>query len=353
MNLDDSLSFAALDTRNLLAEIDGLPDQLREAWALGQSIELRSWEGITRVLLVGMGGSAIGAELLVEYIAPHCTVPVMLVRNYMLPAWASGPETLVICSSYSGNTEETISAFRQAKAKGCQVMVITTGGQLAAEALESGIGLWIFNKPSQMGITVECSFGLLLAVFARLGLIPNPEDELVGAITAMRLQQKYLQAEIPVVENPAKRLAGQCVGRIVAVFGADFLVPVARYWQGQINTLAKSWAQAEELPEADHNTLAGVLNPEPVLSNLYTLFLRADNYHPRNLIRTNLTKENLMLEAIGTDFFDAPGKNQLEQIWTALHFGDYLAYYLAMAYGVAPNGSEVVGEFKMRIKMID
>jgi glucose/mannose-6-phosphate isomerase len=276
-----------------------------------------------------------------------------LVRNYELPAWANGPETLVICSSYSGSTEETLSAFRYALTKGCQVLVITTGGELAAEALESRAGLWIFNNHSQLGITVGCTFGRLLAVFTRLGLIPNPEDELAGAIAAMRLQQRHLQADIPAAENPAKRLAGQSLGRIVAVFAADFLVPVARYWQGQISTFTMNWAQSEELPEVDHNTLAGVLNPEPVLSNLFALFLRADHYHPRNLIRTNLTKESLMLEAIGTDFFDAVGKNPLEQIWTALHFGDYLAYYLAMAYGVDPTGSEAINGLKLRMQSID
>jgi len=353
MDLDDSASFSALDSRDLLAEIDGLPDQLREAWALGQSIELPSWEGITRVLLAGMGDSAIGAELLMGYIAPRCLVPVTLVRNYELPAWASAPQTLVICSSYSGSTEETLSAFRHAIAKGCRVLVITTGGELAAEALESGAGLWIFNNHDQQGITVGCTFGRLLAVFARLRLIPNPEDELAGAIAAMRLQQQHLRAVVPVVENPAKRLAGQCFGRVVVIFAADFLVPVARYWQGQISTFAMSWAQAEGLPEADHNTLAGILNPELLLPSLFTLFLRADRYHPRNLVRTNLTKETLMLEAIGTDFFDASGKNQLEQIWTALHFGDYLAYYLAMAYGVDPTGSDAVDGLKTRMRMVE
>ena len=353
MNLDDIAYFTELDSRNLLAEIDGLPDQLRETWALSQSIELPPWEGIARVLLVGMGDSAIGAEILLGYIAPHCLVPVTLVRNYELPAWANGPETLVICSSYSGSTEETLSAFRNALAKGCQVLVITTGGELAAEALESRAGLWIFNNHNQIGITVGCTFGRLLAVFARLGLIANPEDELAGAIAAMRLQQRHLLADVPVAENPAKRLAGQCLGRVVVIFAADFLVPVARYWQGQISTFAMNWAQSEELPEADHNTMAGVLNPEPVLSNLFTLFLRADHYHPRNLIRTNLTKDSLMLEAIGTDFFEAPGRNQLEQIWTALHFGDYMAYYLAMAYGVDPSGSNAVQGLKMRMKMMD
>ena len=351
MNLDDTASFVAFDAHNMLAEIDGLPNQLLESWALGQSLELPPWEGITRVLIAGMGASAIGADLLIGYIAPLCPVPVTLVRNYVLPAWATGPETLVICSSHSGSTEETLSAFRQAATKDCQVLAITTGGELAVEALESGAGLWIYKYQSQPRAAVGCSFGLLLAVFTRLGLILDPEDELAGAIAAMRVQQETLRAEIPVMENPAKRLAGQCFGRWVAVFGADFLVPVARRWKGQISELAKVWAQFEELPEANHNTLAGVLNPESALLNTFTLFLRGDDYHPRNLLRTEFTKENFMLEGIGTDFFDAPGKNRLEQMWTALHFGDYLAYYLAMAYGIDPSGSEAIEGLKARLQM--
>jgi len=191
---------------------------------------------------------------------------------------------------------------------------------------------------------------MLLAVFTRLGLIPNPEDELAGAIAAMRVQQASLRAEIPVMENPAKRLAGQCYGRWVAVFAADFLAPVARRWKGQISELAKSWAQSEELPEADHNTLAGVLNPESALTNTFSYFLRADGCHPRNLLRANLTKEIFMLEGIGTAFFDAPGKNRLEQLWTAVHFGDYMAYYLAMAYGVDPTRTEAIEGLKNRLE---
>jgi len=350
MNLDDTASFAELDPQDMLAEIDGLPDQLLEAWALGQSLELPAWEGISRALVVGMGGSAIGADLLAGYCSPLCRVPVAVVRNYALPGWAAGPETLVICSSHSGGTEETLSAFKQAVAKGCQVLAITTGGDLAIEALEAGVGLWLFKHQSQPRAAVGYSFGLLLAVFKRLGLIPNPEDELAGAIAAMRVQQERLRAEVPVIENPAKRLAGQCFGRLVTVFGADFLVPVARRWKGQISELAKGWAQFEELPEADHNTLAGVLNPESALSNMFALFLRAEALHPRNLLRTDLTKEILMLEGIGTDFFDAPGKNRLEQLWTALHFGDYLAYYLAMAYEVDPAQTEAIAELKVRLK---
>jgi glucose/mannose-6-phosphate isomerase len=349
MNLDDNASFAELDPQNMLDEINDLPNQLLEAWAMGQSLELPVWEGITRVLLAGMGGSAIGADLLVGYITPLCPVPVTVVRNYDLPAWAAGEETLVICSSHSGSTEETRMAFRDAVAKGCQVLAITTGGELAVEALEAGTGLWIFKHQGQPRAAVGYSFGLLLALFARLELIPDPEDSLAGAIAAMRVQQESLRADVPVMKNPAKRLAGQCFGRWVAVFGADFLAAVARRWKGQINELAKGWAQFEELPEADHNTLAGTLNPETLLGNTFALFLQADGLHPRNLLRTHLTKDVLMLEGIGTDSFNAPGKNRLEQLWTTLHFGDYLAYYLAMAYEVDPTQVDALEGLKARL----
>ena len=129
------------------------------------------------------------------------------------------------------------------------------------------------------------------------------------------------------------------------------MVPVARRWKGQIGELAKCWAQSEEIPEADHNLLAGVLNPKSALGNVFAIFLRGEGVHPRNLLRANITKEIFMLEGIGTDFFDAPGKNRFEQMWTALHFGDYLAYYLAMAYGVDPTQVEAIDGLKTRLYM--
>lgn len=350
MNLDDTAAFKEIDPQNMLGEIDGLPDQLLEAWALGQSLELPAADGIKRVLIVGMGGSAIGGDLLNGYIKPLCPVPVSVERNYEPPAWASGPETLVICSSHSGNTEETLAAFQKAVDNGCRVLAITTGGELALRALDRGTSLWLFKHQGQPRAAVGYSFGLLLALFARLDLIPDPEAELAGAIAAMRVQQQSLRAEAPIAQNLAKRQAGQCIGRWVAVFGADFLAPVARRWKGQISEVAKSWAQFEALPEADHNTLAGVVNPEAALSSTLALFLRAEGYHPRNLLRANVTKEILMLEGIGTDFFDAPGKSRLGQLWTALHFGDYMAYYLAMAYGVDPTRVAAIEGLKERLK---
>ncbi len=350
MNLDDIKVFKEIDTQNMIAEIDGLPDQLDQAWELGKSLVLPKWESISRVLIAGMGGSAIGADLLSAYIAPRCSVPVVVHRDYGLPAWASGGETLVITASHSGNTEETLSVFEKAVEQGCRVLAISTGGKLAAGAEEVSATLWRFEHQGQPRAAVGLSFGLLLGAFRHLGLIPDPEVELKDAVAAMKSQQVHLKAEIPTMENPAKRLAGQCYGRWVTVIGADILAPVARRWKGQISELAKAWGQFEFLPEANHNTSAGVMNPEEMLSKIMVLFLRAKSYHPRNELRANLTKEIFMLEGLGTDFFNAQGDTPLAQLWTTLHFGDYFAYYLAMAYGADPTPVSAIQGLKERLK---
>ena len=350
MNLDDLSTFKRIDQSDMLGQITSLPDQLAAAWDHGQSLELPEWTDIERVVIAGMGGSAIGADLLSSYIAPLCRIPVQVHRDYLLPGWAAGSQTLVICSSHSGNTEETLSAFQQAQENRSRCLVVSTGGKLAELAASSGLPLWQFEHDGQPRAAVGFSFGLLLAVFARLGLIPDPADELGAAVSGMRRQQQALDVQLPVVENPAKRLAGQMVERWVTVVGSGILAPVARRWKGQISEIAKAWAQFEFLPELDHNTLAGVENPQQMLSNQLVLFLRSTTNHQRNALRSDLTRNIFMLQGLGTDYIDAAGETRMEQQWTCLHFGDYTAYYLAMVYGVDPTPVEAIEGLKRELK---
>jgi glucose/mannose-6-phosphate isomerase len=350
MDLNDHISFPNIDRQNYLSEIDNLPSQLENAFQLGMRLNLPEWMGIQRVLIAGMGGSAIGADLLAAYAAPLGSVPIVVQRNYSLPAWAHGPETLVVASSHSGNTEEALAALKLTMQSNCRILALSTGGKLAEATRGTNIPLWTFKHHGQPRAAVGYSFGMLLALFTRLELIPNPAAELSGAITAMRKQQVNLQANVPVVHNPAKREAGQLMGRWVMVFGADVLEPVARRWKTQVNELAKAIAQFEALPEADHNALAGLMQPEQTLHAIIVLFLRASSYHPRNLLRTDLTKQAYMLEGLNTDFYDAQGETPLAQQWTALHFGDYLAYYLAMLYEIDPTPIESLQGFKQQLR---
>lgn len=349
MDLDNTSTFPRIDAQNMLSHIEGLPSQLQAAWELGQKSPLPAWEGIERVLVAGMGGSAIGADLAAAYLAPYCPVPLIVQRNYTLPAWAKGPHSLVIACSHSGDTEETLAAFESATAHKCRTLAITTGGKLGRASLRAGAPLWQYQYSAQPRAAVGFLFGLLLAALTRLGMAPNPEEELHGAIQAMRAQQQGLRIDIPVVNNLAKRMAGQLYGRLVTVFGADLLEPVARRWKSQINELAKAWGQFEPLPEADHNTLTGSTYPEENLAHHLALFLRAPSSHPRNQLRTNLTKQAFMLAGLNTDFIDAQGSSPLAHQWTTLHLGDYTAYYLAMAYGVDPTPVEAIAGFKQEM----
>lgn len=349
MNLDDLSDFERLDSQNMLAAIDALPEQLSIAWDLGRQQVLPEWPDLQNIVICGLGGSAIGADLLAAYALDRCRLPVFVHRDYDLPAWAAGTHTLVIASSHSGNTEETLSSFAAAQARGCRCLALTTGGELAQAASSAGAPLWRFEHRGQPRAAVGYSFGLLLALFSRLGLLPQAQLHLQAAVQAMRLQQESLRAASPAVHNPAKRIAGQLVGRTAAVIGSGLLAPVARRWKGQINELAKAWAQFDLLPEADHNTLAGVLNPEAALAQVMVLFLRCPGDHPRNRLRSDLTRQAMMIEGLNTDFIDARGDTPLAQQWTCLHYGDYVAYYLAMAYTADPTPVEAIEGFKQAL----
>lgn len=346
MDLNEASKFAELDPEGMLAEIDHLPEQFEEAWKLGLSQPLPQMSPINYLVVAGMGGSAIGADLISAYVADRSPVPVVVHRDYQLPPWANGRETLAVISSHSGNTEESLSALETAMQNHCQIVTLSTGGKLALAAKNSGLISWTFNHQGQPRAAVGFSFGLLLALMVRLGLISDPTQEVEEALNVMRKQRSKLAGSVPVNQNPAKRMAGQMLGRIVTVFGAGHLAPVARRWKCQINELAKAEAGFEYLPEADHNTLAGSYNPEKCLQNSMKVFLQSASDHPRNALRLQLTRQTFMEQGINTDFFQSAGESRLAQMWSAIQFGDYAAYYLALAYDTNPTGIPPISALK-------
>jgi glucose/mannose-6-phosphate isomerase len=349
MDLDNLERIRELDAQGMLGEIDRLPQQLEYAWRIGQEMPLPGENALKAVFIVGMGGSAIAGDLLAAYAAPLARVPIIVSRGYELPAYAAGPQNLLIASSHSGDTEETLSAFEEGAQRGMQRMAVTTGGELARRAESDGCPLWRFEHMGQPRAAVGFSFGLLLAALRRLGVLPPLESEVHDAAEAMKQAQTQLGAEVPTARNPAKRMAGQWVGRWPVILGSDFLSPVARRWRTQISEVAKSLAQYEELPEADHNMLAGVMAPEDLIMKTMVVFLRGSHNHPRNRLRVDATREVLMVEGFNTDVYEAPGETRLAQQWSALHFGDYCAFYLAMANGVNPSPVEAIEDLKRRI----
>jgi len=341
-----------LDPENMLGYIDALADDLERAWQLGCTLEPVPFAGIEKIVISGMGGSAIGGDLLSAYLAKSCRVPIFSHRNYGLPGWAQGENTLVICSSHSGNTEETLSSFDAALERGCQVMALCTGGELRQRAERKGQPVWVFQHTGQPRTAIPYSFGMLLALVCRLGLARVEESELQETFSVLREGREQLSAAAELSVNPAIRLAGQLLNRNVVIFAAGELEVIARRWKTQINELAKAWAVFEGLPESNHNTLAGLEFPESLLERTSALFLRSGLDHPRNALRLTATQQAFMMAGTGVDAVHARGQSRLAQMWSLLQFGDYVSYYLALDYGVDPTPVDALTRLKASLAAV-
>ena len=338
MDLENLLVLKNLDKSDYYEEILNFPVHLETGWGIGASHQYNNQNTkIDRVIVCGMGGSAIGADLAVAYARGVSPQPIVVNREYDLPAWASDNNTLVIASSHSGNTEETISCFQQAVTRNCSILVVSTGGDLEKMAEEAGADHLKFFHSGQPRAAVGFSLGLMMAAFFRYGLIQDASNEIEKGLQVVKSESANLTSKIPVARNPAKRLAGQMVGRIPVIFGSDALAPIARRFKTQINELAKGWAEFDHLPEGDHNTAAGVAQPETMHQSLFALFLESASDHPRNRLRSAATRQNFLLEGIACDHYLVPGETRLENILAGIQFCDFVSFYLAIAYGEDPT----------------
>ncbi len=348
MNLDDLDLIRSVDPAGMLPHIDALPDQFENAWELAQKQPLPdSHRSPRRIVLCGMGGSAIGGDLAAALVSETSPVSITVLRGYTLPAYVSGSDVLLIASSHSGGTEETLSAVEQAASRGVRILAISTGGKLAEIAKANGYPLWQYSYTSQPRAALGWSFGTLIGLAHRLGLSQTLEADLKEAVSVMRASRGEYGPNSPAVSNPAKRGAGQIIGRIPVIYGAGYFAPVARRWKGQINENAKAWAQYEELPEANHNAVVGIEFPEELMRYMVALFISSPTLdHPRVTLRHNLTYQLCMQHGIMADKFSPRGSSALAQMCHAIQYGDYMSYYAAMAYKVDPTPVKTIMELK-------
>lgn len=337
------------DTQNMIGYIDALPEDLSKGWYFGHEWPLPEVPELYNIVICGMGGSAISGDMISAHTLSRTPIPIVSHRNYGLPAWAAGPNTLVICSSHSGNTEETLSAFETARAQDCTIMVLTTGGKLKQLADEAGLCCWWFDHVGQPRTAVAYTFGLLLALVERLGLLSGLHEEVMTTLDSLAAQRTNLTLTSPLAQNPARRLAGQLMERNIVIFASGELEVIARRWKTQINELAEAWASYEGLPEMNHNTLAGLTHPVSLFDRTSAIFLRAPMDHPRNALRVDASMQYFLQAGIAVDAVTAPDGFRLAQMWHLLQFGDYVSYYLALNYGVDPTPVDALVTLKKRL----
>ena len=253
-NLDRPEVYASFDPSGLRDRLRALPQQCRAAWRQSQAPLPADLTGdYDKVVIGGMGGSAIAGDLVADLAALQRTVPVVVVRSFHLP-FTLDRRSLFISCSYSGNTRETLSLFRQAIADGAQVLAVTAGGTLAQEAQERNIPVLPVDAPGEPRSAVGYNLILLLGALNRSGLVSVSDDEAQAAVAGLELQLSRIGEEVPTPDNPAKLLARELLDKLVVVYGGGIFSGVARRWKAQLNENAKAWAFYENIPESLHNS---------------------------------------------------------------------------------------------------
>ncbi len=349
MSLDDLKSYQRLDGSGMGALIAGLAAQCRDAWRQALDFPLpESFRSAERIVVLGMGGSAIGADLAAGLQAAEGGAPLIVSREHTLPSLA-GERALVIASSRSGDTEETLSAFRDALERRCMAMGLTAGGALARTCQERGVPCYRFEWPGPPRAAIGYGLFPLLAWLQRLGLGPDRTRHAEEAIAALERLARTLHPSEPAERNPAKRLAQRIGSRILVVYGAQHLAAVARRWKSQVNENAKSWAFFDTLPELGHNSIEGFGLPASARDQLSVALLRAPSYDPPIARRLALVAEALDRAGVPHEIVEAPGDSLLAQVMTGVLLGDYASYYLAIQRGVDPTPVPAITWLKGRI----
>ena len=295
-----------------------------------------------------MGGSAIGADLAAEVSGCESSIPILVLRDYELPAHVDH-HSLVIGSSYSGNTEETLAVFQEAHERGCSLVALATGGRLAELAQEWGVPLVSFRYKSQPRAAMGYNLVSLLGILQALGAVGDLTAVLDEATALMASRLHELEPSSPQAHNLAKQLAVDIYDRVPVVVGAGPLAPVARRWKSQFNENSKGWSYFEVLPEMNHNAVSGIHFPSGVAEQICMLFLTGASVHPRNRLRFERTQEVIEGQGIRCRRVEAPGQTTLAQILTAIQLGDYVSVYLAALYGTDPTAIDDIVGLKRRM----
>jgi glucose/mannose-6-phosphate isomerase len=350
MNLDDPTGFSVVDASDALGVAEATWQQWADAVARARSLPaLPSADGITSVVYCGLGGSGIAGDVLAAIASEQGRLPVTVVKGYTLPAFA-GADTLVIATSYSGNTEETIACIDEAVARGCRVVGISTGGKVGASAKQHGFGFVELPSGYQPRAALASLAVPTLAVAERLGVIAPLGDAFAETEDLLRARCKELGREAAETDNPAKQLARALQDKVSLTWGQDgYLAVAAIRWRCQLNENAKVPAFSAVLPELDHNELVGYDPGIPALKDLALIVLRAPGEHPRVAKRIDVTLGAMRDKVAAVHEAWGSGTSTLARLMSTAILGDFTSIYLALLRGVDPTPVVVIERLKKQL----
>ncbi len=348
-NMDKS----QIDPQDMFGAIYHFPDQIKEALVTGKKIELKNdFSKIRNIVLTGMGGSAIGGDVIKAIISDELKIPFYVNRNYDLPNWID-EETLVICSSYSGNTEEALGSYKDAVKKGAQICGISTGGKLSEQLAENDYDLIKIPGGLQPRAALAYSFVPILYLLNKIGFV---SEKIISELneTVSVLESKRESYSVGESDNPIFKMAKEIYGMIPIIYGVtDTTGVVALRWKGQLCENSKMLAYHNELPELNHNEIIGWGNNPDLLSELSVIWLRDKNDNPRIKARQDITKEILNDMGIMQHEVRAEGNTKTERLLDLINFGDWLSYWCAILHDTDPSPVKNIDRLKQALEKIN
>jgi glucose/mannose-6-phosphate isomerase len=342
---------AGFDRQDHFSMAASLADQLEAGWRAARD-DLRAFDPPAErpdgVLVCGMGGSAIGADV-VRACMPELAVPFEVVRGYDAPAWVSS-RTLVVAVSYSGNTEETLSCVDTALARGCRPVFVATGGELGALARERDRPLITVPSGMQPRAALGYLTTSLAATLCWAGLAADFAPQVAEAAEIARSIAAELHPAVPDEANAAKPLARRLHGHISLIYGAGVTAPAARRWKGQINENGKAPAFFAEFPELNHNEIVGWTGDPALARTMHVVLLVDPQANERIAKRIDYTAEHLAGRMAGVDVVTAAGASPFARICSVITIGDFVSLYLAVLSGVDPTPVTAIEELKRHLR---
>jgi len=338
------------DKSNMYDILKNFHKQISEAVEIGKSTDLIRFDkyGIKNIIINGLGGSAIGGDLIRSYTHYNSTVPVYINRNYFLPGFA-GKDTLSVISSYSGNTEETISAYKESKKKECRIICISSGGQVEKTAMKNNDLFIKIPGGFQPRCALGYSFFVLLTVLSKFPFL-SLHNGMTEKIVENIKQNSEIYSLFDSVKNKALKIAEQLQNKLPVIYSSNDILDVVNLrWRGQISENAKQLAYGNVYPEMNHNELVGWEKNRDILNKIIVVFLKDIDDNKRIKMRMEITEEIYRKYADNVISVSGEGETRLERIFNLIYLGDWVSYHLALLNKVDPTPVEAITYLKEKL----